>query len=926
MNKTKFSFYTLLAFYLFLSQQVLAQELPVCSDLPQGTRQLRVAIIPDTQGDDAEYGVAQKEITGIKNHMLSEVGDIDFVLHVGDVTNAKVSGVPSNEQEPKILDELQIFNDLFTQPLAEEGIPFYPIIGNHDYRKRGPWKVVFPYLFDNSDTHGAYIDPTTVPGGTSSNPNNSNYSYTVKDEGSNTYFVLLDAFNGGGYCNWLIESYENIRQESPDARIFSIQHMNLFALAAHSPLDNIVNPSANDTPQDFLNASTNYGIEGWFSGHNHYYHRAMYVDNDVNPVSFDYTVGSAAFKVYSNFEREPTDDHRVQFTKINRKPDGRYMANYQVMDIFEEFVVIKTYYSDEAANGAFSDFYLADEFIYSDNGAQTLIPSGTSFSTISDNIQGDTFVGTEMDIVEGINNDTRTFVAGNKTHNYTLNATTGWFPKDDWHEGKQDNIQSDVLVLRGLANGDNNRRTSPYLLKLSYDDTGMTLEQEKELDLISFLDFDLGDDNVGEWYLANYGTEVASEVTEKVVGAPVSNNTLGDFGVDTEENYVWAYIDYHGDFCVGTSDLELVEPVTIFKNTIIALGDTWNYVVNTVDDIDNWNKTTFDDSGWNSGPSPIGYNDPGLNTITPNALRVFMRKSVSLTDVEKIQKIEFGVDYDDGYVLYLNGNEIDRQRVDDDPVTNTSTANAAINHKDELVIRDLTNIAKQHLINGENIFSIAILNANSTSSDLSIYPEIYIYSENAPEPDDTSVAISSPANNASLEAATDFTLSVEASHPKGFEWMRLWVNSDLIEENVYELKNESPWEFNVSGLSPGTYTFYVRARDNDGGTTDSESITVTLTDDVTSNINSLAVNNVSISPNPVYDNGVRVEFGLKSLSKVSLSVLDMNGSIVSQPISNQSFEPGAHKLDVPLINISSGIYFIQITFDGVTQTHKLIVM
>lgn len=739
MKKIKFSFYTLLAFCLFLSQQVLSQELPVCSDLPGGTRQLRVAIIPDTQGDDAEYGVAQKEITGIKNHILNEVGNVDFVLHVGDVTDAKVEGVPSDEQEAKILNELQIYNDLFTQPLADEGIPFYPIVGNHDYRKRGPWKVVFPYLFDNTDPHGAYINPTTVPGGTSSNPNNSNYSYTVKHGESNTYFVLLDAFNGGGYCDWLIESYQNIRQESPDARIFSIQHMNLFSLAVHGPLDYIVNPSANDTPQDFLNASTNYGIEGWFSGHNHYYHRAMYVDNDVNPVSFDYTVGAAAFKVYTDFEREPTNDHRVQYTKINRKPDGRYMANYQVMDIFEEFVVIKTYYSDEAANGAFSNFYLADEYIYSDNGTQTLVPSGASFSTISDNIQGDTFVGTEMDIVEGVNNDTRTFVAGNKTHHYHLNVTTGWLPKGDWHEGKQDNIQSDVLVLRGLANTeDNKRRTSPYLLKLSYDDTGMTLEQEKELDLISFLDYDLRDDNVGEWYLANYGTEVASEATQKVFGVPVSNNTLGDFGVDTEGNYVWAYIDYQGDFCVGTSDLELVEPVTISKSTIIGIGDTWNYVVNTVDDIDNWNKTTYDDSEWNNGPSPIGYNDPGLNTITTNAIRVFMRKSVSLTEVEKIQKIEFGVDYDDGYVLYVNGNEVDRQRVDDDPVSNTSTANAAINIQEQLMTRDITNMAKQHLINGENIFSIAILNANSTSSDLSIYPEIYIHSENAPEPSDTS--------------------------------------------------------------------------------------------------------------------------------------------------------------------------------------------
>lgn len=563
MKQIKHAFATLLAICFILSQPASAQDFPVCAELPKGTHQLRVAIIPDTQGDDAEYGVAQKEIIGIKNHMLTEVGDVDFVLHVGDVTNAKVSGVPANEQEPKILNELQIFNTLFTQPLANEGIPFYPIIGNHDYRKRGPWKVVFPYLFDNTASHGVYIDANTVPGGTPSSPNYDNYSYTVKHAESNTYFVLLDAFGGGGYCDWLNMSYQKIRLESPTARIFSIQHMNLFALAAHGPLDNMVSPSENDTPNDFLKASTDYGIEGWFSGHNHYYHRAMYIDENVNPVSFDYTVGAASFKVYTDFSREPTDDHKVQYTKVNQKSNGRYRANYMVMDVFEEFVVIKTYYSDEEANGSFSNFYLADEYIYSNNGTKKLIPSGANLSTISDNIQGDNFVGTQMMIAKGVNNDTRTFVAGKKAHNYTLNATTGWFTKEDWHLGKQDNVQSDVLVLRGLGNADdtgNGRKTSPYLLKLSYNDIEMTMEQEKGLSLITFLDFDLSDANIGDWYLANYGNKLPKQDNQNIIGAPGDGNTLGDFGVDTDGNYVWAYIDYQGDFCVGTSGLALEIP------------------------------------------------------------------------------------------------------------------------------------------------------------------------------------------------------------------------------------------------------------------------------------------------------------------------------------------------------------------------------
>jgi hypothetical protein len=84
---------------------------------------------------------------------------------------------------------------------------------------------------------------------------------------------------------------------------------------------------------------------------------------------------------------------------------------------------------------------------------------------------------------------------------------------------------------------------------------------------------------------------------------------------------------------------------------------------------------------------------------------------------------------------------------------------------------------------------------------------------------------------------------------------------------------------------------------------------------------------VSIYPNPVCNQGVSVDFRIESLSKVSMSVFNMSGSVVSQPLSNHSYEPGAHRLDVSLENIFPGTYFMQITFDGVpARTHKIIVI
>lgn len=736
-------FITTLLFWCFIPflSTVNGQNLPASADLPENDHKLRVAIIPDTQGDDEEMGVAQKEITAIKDHLLNEMGGVDMVLHVGDVTNAKVAGVPGDEQEPKIKAELELFNSLFTEPLAQQGIPFYPIVGNHDYRKRTPWTEVFSYLFDGSDPNGAYVDPETVPGGSASSPNADNFSYVVKHPESNTYFVLLDAFNGGYYYEWLEAKYKEIRNESPDARIFSIQHMNLFSLTVHAPLDNMRDAKANDTPEKFRQITEKYNIEGWFSGHNHYYHRAMHVDGNNNPLSFDYVVGAASFKVYDNFTRHPLDEYRTQKTLVNKWADGRFKANYLLMDVFEKFVVIKTYYSDEYFDGSFSDFRLTDEYIYSTNGKQTLVKKQESFATIADTANGEGFEGTQLAILQGTNNDARTFVTkedGQEQKNpYYLNVTTGWLPANEWHTGKSDSLISDVLVLRGMSYMKGSRYTFPYTIKLSYNDALLSAQEELNLSLVGFLDYNLEDSNSGDWYNATYGVKDPNDMIKKTIGAPFEEAVVGDFGVDTVNNYVWARLDCQGDFAVGYSHKELLNP-KLYKNNTIDLGDKWKYTIDTVSSIDNWNQRGFDDSGWLLGQAPMGYgDDEGLNTTIEPADRIFMRKTFQLINPAVIHDVEFAVDYDDGYVLYLNGEEIDRKNVDDNPVTFTTFASEAINNQGELTTYDLTERAKPHLVKGENVLAIAVLNANSTSSDLSIYPELYLYSKYEPLPEES---------------------------------------------------------------------------------------------------------------------------------------------------------------------------------------------
>jgi hypothetical protein len=186
------------------------------------------------------------------------------------------------------------------------------------------------------------------------------------------------------------------------------------------------------------------------------------------------------------------------------------------------------------------------------------------------------------------------------------------------------------------------------------------------------------------------------------------------------------------------------------------------------------------------------------------------------------------------------------------------------------------------------------------------------------------VNISSPADNATFDESTDFKFTIDATHPSGFEYMRLWAGKGSEGDEMLYVINESPWEFNVSDLNAGTYTFYVSAKDNNGGITVSEKITVTLLG--ATNINSFQANHVRVYPNPVYDSVVSVEFHLETLSNVSLSIMDVNGSVVSMPFFNKKFETGTQKLDVSLAKILPGTYFLQIAINDSRQTHKIVVM
>lgn len=175
---------------------------------------------------------------------------------------------------------------------------------------------------------------------------------------------------------------------------------------------------------------------------------------------------------------------------------------------------------------------------------------------------------------------------------------------------------------------------------------------------------------------------------------------------------------------VFASDKDRVAP-PLFWETVIDVGDEWHYFVPDSDLSIDWNTLSFDDSAWLIGKTSIGYGDGDDSTLVDEGtISVFMRKTFDITSTIQITDGILHVDYDDGFVAYLNGTEIARSGLaGDNPVYDeVATSHDAVMYQGGSPESFPISNIKELLIEGENVISVQVHNAGSSSSDMTIIP------------------------------------------------------------------------------------------------------------------------------------------------------------------------------------------------------------
>lgn len=163
----------------------------------------------------------------------------------------------------------------------------------------------------------------------------------------------------------------------------------------------------------------------------------------------------------------------------------------------------------------------------------------------------------------------------------------------------------------------------------------------------------------------------------------------------------------------------------VYWETLIDVGDEWKYITPTEEPPGEWRNSGFDDSGWLEGKSGFGYGDGDDSTLLEPTMSVFIRKTFTLDDATEIVDGLLHMDYDDGFVAYLNGVEIARAGLytNGPPAYNAPAVSreAQMYGGGEPEVFPVDNI-RELLNEGENALAIQVHNTSAVSSDLTAIP------------------------------------------------------------------------------------------------------------------------------------------------------------------------------------------------------------
>ena len=153
----------------------------------------------------------------------------------------------------------------------------------------------------------------------------------------------------------------------------------------------------------------------------------------------------------------------------------------------------------------------------------------------------------------------------------------------------------------------------------------------------------------------------------------------------------------------------------------------WQYLAGDYPRGKDWTKAGFDVKGWKTGAAGFGYGTDGVKTelkdMEGKYSTIYLRREFKIEQADKITELGLMIDYDDGFIAYLNGREVARVNVD-----RSSGRNAqGVKFRNEFgyAYVSLKDVHK-HLRDGVNVLSIEGHNFKKEKTDFVLDPYLIV--------------------------------------------------------------------------------------------------------------------------------------------------------------------------------------------------------
>jgi hypothetical protein len=158
-----------------------------------------------------------------------------------------------------------------------------------------------------------------------------------------------------------------------------------------------------------------------------------------------------------------------------------------------------------------------------------------------------------------------------------------------------------------------------------------------------------------------------------------------------------------------------------FAQIQFGYGSSFNYLkgIDAVNLSADWYKRDFDDSGWLTGNAPLRYGKGTGGTqfsdMRNSYSTIYLRSTFTAQSVGNIKKMKFTSNFDDGFVIWINGIEILRQNAPDNLSYNSL---ALTTHEFNVAYTAQINPLDIQLEEGSNVIAVQIFNSTLGSSDI----------------------------------------------------------------------------------------------------------------------------------------------------------------------------------------------------------------